>query len=287
MEEIIHMTLPSGVKMPTEEDIRKGKKYILQREQAATAISGLVDELMKNAAEKITKLCYQFNVDPKEFRISSAYNEKLFDLIAQILDNLEDEILELVEEYALKCTEDKERQSALLAWIVLLGRDNKNLRQTLEKRLFMFSRDIEAMIAAMRMTKLSAAQAITKIRSGIKAVYVIPEVMAAFKKASTIKATYIRSKGVKYGNVGSSNSEAVNIDRFVRTTIQMAWMRNQLMDFKESGAVGYYQLRGSSYLCDICDDETGFHANIDEMMSKPYPHPNCQCFRIPIYREET
>lgn len=286
MEETLNILIPYGYEPPTEADVRTGKNYVLRRESAARGLSSLIDALLKDAAEEITRLCYQYNVDPKDFRISSKYNEKLFEQIAQILDNLEEEILDLLLDYSTRCTESEKRKGALLPWILLLGKNNRNLKQTLEKRLLAFSRDLEAAIVVARLTKLDVTKAITNIKSNIHTIYNMPGMTAAFANSSLFKAVNIRNKGVKHGNVGSSNSEANNIIRFAKTTLQMAWMRNQLLNFKEKGAAGYYQLRGSLFPCHICDSEVGFHTDIDEMLSKPFPHSHCMCFRIPIYKSE-
>lgn len=285
MEETLNILIPYGYKEPTEADVRTGKNYVLRRESAARGLSSLVDAMLEDAAEKITRLCYQYNVDPKDFLISSKYDEKLFEQIAQILDNLEDEILDIVLEYSMRCTESDKRRNTLLPWIVLLGRDNMNLRQTLEKRLLSFSRDLEAMIVAVRLAKYDMAKAITRIRSNLHAVYVMPEMIAAFRQASKLKTTYIKTKGVKHGNVGSSNSEANNIERFAKTTLQMTWMRNQRLNYEEKGAAGYAVLRGSSYPCDLCDSKVGWHP-ITDTESFPIFHPSCVCYTVPIFKTE-
>ena len=285
MEETLNILIPYGYKEPTEADVRTGKNYVLRRESAAHGLSSLIDALLKDAAEDITKLCYQYNVDPKDFQISSKYNGKLFEQVAKILDNLEEEILDLVLEYSLKCTESEKRRNILLPWILLLGRGNKNLKQTLEKRLFSFSRDLEAMIVAARLAKHDITKAITRIKSNLYTVYTMPEMLAAFKQASKVKATYINTKGVKHGNVGNSNSEANNIDRFAKTTLQMTWMRNQRLNYEESGAAGYVVLRGSSYTCDLCDSKVGWHP-IEDTESYPPQHPNCVCFTVPTFKIE-
>ena len=286
MDEAINILVPFGYSDITEEDVRKGKRYILRREAAAVAASDAVLGILKDAAERIVLLCYKYNVDPKEFRISSRYNKELFEEIARILDDAEDEILDIVLDFSTRCTESKDRRASLLPWVLALGRGNKNLRQTLDTRLWNFSRDMEAAVVAMRMAGRKQSDAVERILSNLNSIYSMPEMRAAFAKSTSVKATFVRSKGIKYGNVGNSNSETVNIDRFTRMTVQLAWMRSQLMDFKESGADGYYQLRGSSYPCQMCDDETGFHEGIDGMMEDPYPHFHCQCYRIPAYREK-
>lgn len=286
MEEALNIPIPYGYEPPTEADVRTGKNYVLKRESAARGLSSLIDALLKDAAEKITTLCYQYNVDPKDFQISSKYNEKLFEQIAQILDNLEEEILDLVLDYSTRCTDSEKRKGALLPWILLLGKNNRNLKQTLEKRLLAFSRDIEAAIVVARLTKLDVTKAITSIKSNLHTIYNMPGMTAAFANSSLFKAVNIRNKGVKQGNVGSSNSEANNIIRFAKTTLQMAWMRNKYLNYEEKGAAGYIVLRGSNYPCALCDSRTGFHL-IDDTESFPPQHAHCVCYTVPIFRTKS
>lgn len=285
MEDSLNILIPFGYDHPTQADIQTGKNYVLRRESAVRGLSSLIDALLKEAAEKITLLCYQYNIDPRTFQITSKYNEKLFEAIATILDKLEDDIYELVLNYATRCTESEKRKKNLLAWLVLLGRDNYNLRQTLEKRLWSFSRDLEAMIVTMRLYQYDSAKAVTKIKSNLHTVYAMPEMKTAFTNAQHFKATYIKTKGVKQGNVGSSNSEANNIDRFGKTTVQMSWMRNLRMNYEEKGAAGYVVLRGSNFPCNLCDSKTGWH-EIEDTDSFPPFHTSCCCYTIPLFKTE-
>ena len=270
----------------TEKDVKTAKNYVALRERTAKSLSSHLNDVLQDAAEQITEICYKYNVDPKTFTLSPEYNEKMFEEVATILDALEDEIIDLTLEYATDCTSDDKRRSSLLAWILTLGRNNNNLRQTLESRIWVFSRDIEALVASMRFAKKNVTEAVSRIKTGLHTVYVTPEVLAAIKNKANIKATYIRSGGIKHGNFGNSNSEANNIERFGEITVQMAWMKNQVIDFQENGAIGYLQLRGSNFACTICDDETGFHTNIDEIYKKPLVHCNCHCYRVPVYSKE-
>ena len=142
-------------------------------------------------------------------------------------------------------------------------------------------KDLEAAVAALRHANATMAEAVTKIKTHLHTIYTMPEVMAAFKEASTFAATYIQSKGVQQGGVGLSNNGSTNVTKMARVTLQMAWMRSYRMDFEESGAVGFYVLRGSSYPCSLCDSKVGFHV-IDEIDDFPPFHPNCCCYVIPI-----
>ena len=282
MEDTIYIQLLDIYKPVTEADIQTGKNYVLRRESAARGLSSLVDSLLKDAAEQITRLCYVYNIDPKGFSISYKYNEKLFEQISAILDQLEDEIFDLMLEYAMKCTESEKRRHLLLPWILALGRNNKTLRTILQNRLWMFSRDLEAMIATAKMAELNQSKAISIIKSNLHTVYQMPGMTAAFANSHLFQATYIRSKGVKHGNVGNSSSEANNIGRYVRMTVQKAWMRNQYYNYQEKGAAGYYVLRGSNYPCPLCESFVGFHP-IEDFDSMPPFHGNCCCYTVPIF----
>lgn len=286
MADTIKIQLDDIYQPITEEDIQKGKNFVLRRERTANALSYLVDGLLEDAAEQIVRIAYKHGVEPERFQISPNYNKDMFNEISEVLDNLEDEILDLTLTYSTKCTESKDKKELLLLWLATLGRNNRDLRQTLEDRLWMFSRDLEAMIAAAKTATLSATDAITVIKSNLHTAYQMPGMTAAFHNASLYKATYIRSRGVKPYNQGSSNSEANNIVRFAKMTVQLGWSRYQLQEFINRGAVGYYQLRGSTFDCKICDDEVGFNPNIEDMLSKPYPHYHCMCFRVPVYEKD-
>lgn len=286
MADTIKIQLQDIYEPITQKDITEGKKYVLRREETANALASLIDALLDSAAERITKIAYRYGVDPQNFQITKKYNEAMFNDISDVLDQLEEQILDLTLAYSTKCTEDDDKKRLLLLWLATLGRNNKNLQQTLEDRLWMFSRDLEAMIAVAKTIKLDATKAVNTIKSYLHTAYQMPGMTAVFKNSALYKATYIRSRGIKPYNQGNSNSEANNIVRFGKITVQMGWSRYQLQEFKENGAAGFYQLRGSSYPCSICDDEVKFHPNIEDMLSKPYPHSSCMCYRVPVYEKD-
>lgn len=269
----------------TEKQISDAKRYVLRREQAAIAVSSLIDSLLEDAAENITKIAFRYGIDPKRFQIADSYNKDMFREISDVLDELEEEILDLTLSYSTKCTEDKGNKKLLLLWLASLGKRNRNLRQTLEDRLWIFSRDLEAMIVACKVAGRKASESATRIRQYLHAVYTMPEVKALFKKANEYKPMYIRSRGVKYGNVGSSNSEANNILRFSKTTVQMGWMKELQEEYMQDDAAGYYTLRGSDYLCSLCDSHVGWHP-IDDKEDFPPFHPSCACYAVPVYEKD-
>ena len=266
---------------PTQEDINAAKQFILQREEYARLLEGRVDEILNESAERIVIICYRYNVDPKHLYFGSGFNEQMMDEISFVMDETEQEIIDIINEYSTVVTNDKDRINALLLWMATLGRGNKNLQETLDGYLFKFMKDLEAAVAALRYANATMAEAVTKVKTHLHTIYTMPEVVAAFKEASTFAATYIQSKGVQKGVVGLPKNGSTNVTKMARVTLQMAWMRSYRMDFEESGAVGFYVLRGSSYPCSLCDSKVGFHV-IDETDCFPPFHPNCCCYVIPI-----
>jgi len=275
----------SQYRLPTQEEITSAKQFILRRNDYARLLESKVDDSLEDAAQNIVRICYKYNVDPKEFAINSKYNEKMMEEIAAVMDELEEEILNLIFDYSTATVPEASDsgKKALLAWIATLGRGNRNLQETLDTYLYKTLKDWEAAIAALRFANVAMAEAVTKVKSNLHSIYTMPEVTEAFKNADDFNATYIQSHGVMAGGVGLSNNGSTNVTNMARLTLQMAWMREQGIEFDESGAAGYYQLRGSSYPCSICDDEVGFHKGLEDIYTKPYPHPHCCCYRIPIF----
>lgn len=285
MAEPIKIQLDDIYRPITEEQIRSAKSYVLRRESTARGIASLVDALLADAAEKIVQICYRYNVDPRTFQISARFNEDMFKEVAAVLDELEDDILDLLADYCTRCTKDKKKRSNLLLWVLTLGKGGKALKATVEDRIKMFVKDIEAMIVAAKVAKFDLTKAITLIKSHLFNAYQMPGMQQAFKNASLFNAQYIRCRGVKKGNIGSSNSEANNIDRMVKTTVQMAWMRYIGKEYEEQNAAGFMCLRGSTYPCSICDDVCYKFYPINSKMPLPV-HPNCQCYAIPIFEKD-
>ena len=282
MAEDIQIRLLDTYQPITEEDIRTGKNFVLRRESAANGLASLIDALMADAAARMVQTAYRYGVNPREFQISAQYNEQMFSEISQVLDELDDEIFDLIESYSTRCTKDNDKKKWLLPWILALGRNGKGLRRSLEDRLWTFSRDIEAMIAAAMTAKMDVTRAISTIRSNLHTSYQMPGMKEAFAHSSRYKAKYIRTHGVKKGNRGNSSSEANNIIRFAKTTVQMAWMHYHHRLYEEQGAAGYMCFRGSTFPCSECDDICGIFIPMESGMVLPV-HTSCCCYAVPIY----
>lgn len=283
--ESIKIQLADFYEPVTEEQVQRAKNYVLRRESAARGLSSLIDALLQDAAVKITSICYRYNINPTLFELSYKYNEKMFEEVAAVMDELEEDILDLVSVYSTKCTKDKEKKNALFLWILTLGRGGKALKATLETRLRAFMGDLEAMIVAAKVAGLNTSQAANIIKNNLHNVYQTAIMKNVFRQANMYKAKNIRTKGVKHGNVGNSNSEANNIVRFAKTTLQMAWMRQMRQNYKDEGAAGFMCFRGSTFHCPICDDVCNKFYSIDSQMPLPV-HPSCCCYAVPVFEKD-
>lgn len=272
---------------PTKEQIEAAKAFVRQREDFAALLQGRVDEVLAEAAQSVVEICYRYGIDPKRFVISSDYNEEMMSEIADLMDNTEQEILDLIYEYSTRVTDDRDHIGMLAAWVALLGRGERNLMETLDEYLYKTLRDWEAAIAAMGAAKLPVAKAVTRIKTFLHQIYNIPEFKAAFKHWQDFAATYIRSRGIQYGAVGRSNNGSTNVVNMAKRTLQLAWMHELYNEYEESGAIGYLVLRGSDYHCDWCQDvvDAGVHP-MDDYESFPPQHPSCACWVLPVYEKE-
>ena len=211
------------------------------------------------------------------------------------MDRIDEQIMSLIEQFSTMVTDNQARKKLLALYIASLGRGNNNLQQTLDGYLYRYLYDLEAIIASMKLakeneSKLTTVAIVSKVKSSQHAIYTTQEVKQAMsaKNVASMQAMYIRSHGRHIDNtglsyVGSSNSNANNILRMARTTMDMAWMRNLSIDYQENAEiVGFFVSRGSSYDCKICDSQVGFHVKGD-LEELPLYHPNCKCWVMPIY----
>lgn len=283
--------LPLGeYRAPTQQELNDGKAYVKRRNEVALALTSLIEGILLDILEEIFRLCYNSNTKGEDFKIDG--DDAVFEKISELMDEACDEILEYIKEYATKCTESESRAYMLVLYILSLGRNKMNFERTLQNYMRRYLYDIEAMIAAYKYAGYSLPMALVKAKNAYRNVYQQPEVKAAYK-VPTMKAMYIKSKGIHYdfqtgiATVGLSANGSTNVIYLAETTLKMAWNRSEALDFKEKGAVGYYQLRGSNYPCQMCDAEVGFHLSVDGIINDPMIHPHCACYRIPIYSLQT
>ena len=110
-------------------------------------------------------------------------------------------------------------------------------------------------------------------------------------KVPNVQAMYLANGGVHTDRFTGEKTQGVPINGSVAVTnfasivVNQVWFRNENMNLINNQVVGFYQLRGSSYPCAICDALVGFHpvTNTTELLQSEPVHPHCVCFRVPIF----
>lgn len=284
----------SRYRMPTHREVDDAKKYVLRRESYAQVLDSRVDAILTDAAGRIAQVCLKYNIPAKDFTMTS--NQQMFDEVSEVMDEIDEQIMGLIEQFSTVPAKKESHKHLLLLWIATLGRGNMNLRQTLDGYLNRYLYDLEALVAAYKLRmennpSFKQSTAITQIKSAQHSVYTTPTVVSAMRGVNQMQARYIRTHGVHKDDVplpivGSSNSNANNVISMAKQTVQMAWMRELILEARDDDSIaGYYVARGSSYDCPYCDSRCGFTpiTNLDNL---PPAHGACRCYAIPIYNRD-
>ena len=284
MAQDITLKLPSGINAPTQDDINAAKEYVLERSRAEIALASAVDDILKEYAEQMIRVCYKYNIDPRNFSFGA--NDSMRQEIYAILDDLLEELLSLIEEDSVPQKRKNKHYGAIISWLATLGTHNKDLKWTTQYYISRFSKDVEALVAAMKYAGYDVNKAINRSKSILHTLYTSPEVLAAMKSGKMFNAEGIISGGTKYDpfthkpSVGLSKYGATNLVTMARSTLAKAWMESLFLEKEEDGMTGYYVFRGSTYSCpNICDMQTGWFHPMSIGMVLPM-HSNCYCYAV-------
>lgn len=282
--------LPSEARRPTDKEIREAKRYIIMRGDVAATAQEQAGELIQDAAEDLVRIAYRYNIPVDRFAFDDSVSEPMMEEVSAVMENLDEELMEEIEEDALSCTKDIERKDALLLFLLALGHRNHNFVDTLYAYEWRMLRQVEALVASYLSAGLSATEAVGCIRTDIISFNQSKTLLAALRHPNDYAAEYIRNGGKATFPDGSPNIQGVYVEGYnaikfmFGTSIAQVWMHNQLLDMQsDNECIGYIQDRGSTYNCQTCDDEVGFHP-LSDATKDEWPHPGCQCYRVPVYR---
>lgn len=278
-------------KPPSEEDIRQAKRYILKMSDVANAAQSIAGRYITEAAEKLVEIAYRYNIPPYRLSFDSNVNSDMMNEITNVMDELEEIIMQLLEEYALSCTDDAEEQRELLMLLANLGHRDMNMRQTVHAYLWRFLHQVGALSAAFLFASLPLSQAKTRIGTSIRTFVTTQELLATSKYRQLFSTPFIKNGFRPTFPDGTPNIQGIPVDGYnaimqlYGIAIAQIWEKNQIDQWQNDiNIAGYYQLRGSSYPCATCDEAVGFypintvHGNTEYLM-----HPNCKCYRVPVY----
>lgn len=256
----------------TQKEIDEAKAFILRRVEAEISMQNHLDDALLKAAKEIVAISYKYRIKASLFKFST--NESLKKEVDDVLARLREELYEYTE-YISLAVNDKD---GIIAFI-----NEKTYGHTLKERISTYTNrykyELEAFIAAGLLHNMDISKLLSTIRTNISAPY-----NNNLFRNSVIRggmaATRIKSNGISYGQ-GHSNSARNLLNTLTRNTIAGAWMWVYGNQAKSKGAIGFYSFRGSSYPCNFCDEQIGYHP-IEEY--RGYWHINCRCFFVFAYK---
>ena len=260
----------------TEADRKKAKARVKERVSVELVGIQLMEKELMEAVEELIEIAYRYNVDPKQFRFSA--NPKMEVEVNRIMARLRDALADDIYSMSMLATEEEDED--LIAYYNSLG-GNHSIAERVHIYTNRFKFEIEAFIAAGLISLYSKQKLRDQIRQFLYSPYQAEAIKSAMKIPGVLSAR-LRTKGISYG-VGQYRCSANMLARLMRGTIATVWWQADGEEMRRMGAIGYYQLRGSSYPCELCDIEVGYHPIEDDM---GYPHAHCKCYRVPVYANE-
>lgn len=236
---------------PTSKDITEAKEYLLKRLRAEQSIVLHTNKLIDEAVKNIINLAYTYNVPANmfSFEYDPALSLEVDFIINKLIDTLEEYT------YELATYTNKENEKILQPYIYR-SINGKTLTERMSEKKTSFKSEIGDIVKIALTLSLSKTKAITEALNALKT----------------------QSRVIKPNTKGMRTFHALLL--LERHTIADAWMYASERDMIRQGAIGFYSYRGSSYPCQTCDENRGFHTFAD-----PFPpyHPRCVCFAVPVF----
>lgn len=252
------------MRQPSEKDIEAAKAYLRQRLECEQAMTTLLENAMKEAAEKIVDICYSAGVNPQSFRYSDLPARVQFQ-IDDIISQLQSDIDDYFQTFAI--ADHEENRDKILPFI--LGENHgQSFAERLNDYCGKYRDELMLLIGAGLFLGIGKSALAKTIGDNLRHPY-----------ANQMLAEGIDAD-ISYGR-GRTNSMLTAIDNLTRYGIAVAWMRNWELKTAADGCIGWVVQRGSNYPCELCDSNCGFHS-VGEGTNLPM-HGHCACFAVPIY----
>lgn len=251
------------MRQPSEADIEAAKAYLRQRLDAEQSMTYNLEIVMREAAERVVEILYTANISP-----ASASYDDLPMRVQWDVDAVIEWLRETINDYflTLAIADHEDNRDEILP--VVLG---ENHGATFDERLNgycgKYRDELLLLIGAGLFLGVSKSALVKSIGENLRHPY-----------ANQLLADGIATP-LTYGR-GRTNSMFTALGDLTRFGIAQGWMKNQYINNRKDGCIGWYVRRGSSYNCELCDSYVGFHT--DESELPPY-HLSCKCFAVPIY----
>lgn len=255
--------------MPMDE-ITRSAEYARKRAQALRNCESHIANILWKAAQQIV---YKSSKYRKAGRLTN--ESSLLSDAKRITENADADIEKYISAYSK-------------ASCKILGIDSDNIDTLIKGEIFgkttnqrnatylaNFAEDIVRMIKAGTLMNYSDSKILSAIRTGYKDPYKTSVVTKAQRKQFDISTP-------SYGK-GIFRNAYQNIVRNAKQVVSIAWGRAEQEYGEESGAIGFIVHRGSSFPCEICDEETRY---VHKIGQNPVPyHLRCVCYAEFIYKE--
>ena len=281
----------SRYRKPTQKELNAAKRYVVRRSEAASALQDIAEDEILDAAADIAQIAMRYDIDPQQFAFDSSVDETMMQEVGAVMDSLEESLMDHLEGYATAPAKDEGSKYLLWGLVLALGHRNMGLRGTIHEYLWRTLRQTEALVVAAKQQGLTQAQTTSLVRSSLANVQGSRAYQSLMSYRHLYNAPFVNSGGRATFSDGTPNVQGVATSGLTATlnvlkgAVDKAWTEAQTMEMQRDGAVGYWQFRGSEYPCEACDDEVGFH-DLGDIENDDWPHFNCCCGRIPIYRIE-
>lgn len=251
------------MRQPSEADIEAAKAYLRQRLDAERSMQNNLEYVMREAAERVVEILYSANIHPTV----ASYG----DLPLRVQWNIDEVVQwlkETIDDYfvTLAIADHEGNRNTILPFI--LG-DNHGM--TFDERLTdyvgKYKNELMVLIGAGLLLGIGKSALAKSIGDNLRQPYANPMLKDGIEAPLT------------YGR-GRSNSMYNAISGLTKYGIESAWMKNQYINNRKDGCVGWLVQRGSHFSCELCDSYVGFHT--DESELPPY-HLSCKCFATPIF----
>lgn len=214
-----------------------------------------LERLFRDAAMRIVRVCYKYNTTSFRLEMNSTMRQEIEGIIEELREQITDDYLTLCAAAA-----DKDEDEGPL---LLFALDN-GFADTLTGRLRNFMNEMELLVGAGIFLGLSAKATGESIAKHLRKPWHNPDLAEAVDAPLT------------YGR-GRTNSMFTAVDKLTKYGVERTWMRSWYNS--NPNVEGYWVMRGSSYPCEICDAQTGWHPGEYEL--PPY-HLSCCCIAVPI-----
>lgn len=264
-------------------DLETAKYYARRRIEKEQQMSEDMARAYIRAFNRVLTLSFASGVSPSMFAFSRHF--ELDEKVKTAINKLVADLYSIVEKYSFINLEYAKQKNKRDEDLDIVGYINRPIKgNDINGRLAEYGEnaklEFEAYVAAGLLLKKPTNAILNEFKTHFRQPYTSGLLREAWGlKGAQIASVRLLSKGISFGS-GKYTSTFNSFARLGGATTDFGfnWADHQYMS--RNGAIGYQVFRGSSYPCQICDDNTGFHIIGD--ISLPV-HSRCMCYATPVY----